>query len=372
MLDGSWFVGASVQSTDEDVLKDIKRKNLSHDKMIALANSTKEKGSVSYTEIILALPQDTKEKHYKSLQMGVDAGLNSIKMFQLMLLVGTEMSSEQSMDYYEMVSKYRVMPGAAGSYTFFGKKYIIAEFEKIVVANNTLDYQDYLDCRLMNLIVEIFINNAMFSEFYLVLDLFDISKFDTLRYIKNHHELYTEKIKKIFNSFINDTQKGLYDTYEEIVDFVQMDNVIQHHITGELGNNEITDHKALSYLEYEEFMDLLYSAIISILKEKNLYSTEIDAVLIQMKKFIVIKNSDIKSTDNIINEIFQYDFSNKSINEIINSKNSGTKYTFYHTEDQKSIISSLYKTYDGNTVAGLGRLIQKNNLNVLYRKFDSV
>ena len=370
LLDGSWFVGASVQSTDEDVLKNIKRKNLSHDKMIALANSTKEKGSVSYTEIILALPQDSKEKHFKSLQMGVDAGLNSIKMYQLMLLVGTEMSSKQSMDYYEMVAKYRVMPGAAGVYDFFDKEYKIAEFEKIVVANNTLSYQDYIDCRLMNLIVEIFINNAMFSEFYLVLELFNISKFDTLRYIKNHNELYTLQVNKIFDSFIKDTEKDLYDTYEEIVDFVQADDIINHHITGELGNNEITDHKALSYLEYKDFMELLYNAVICILKEKELHTEVIDNVLMELKRFIIIKNSDFKNTQSVFNESFHYDFSNRNFQEIINSKNSSFEYRFYHTDEQKSIISSLYKTYYGDTLAGLGRLIQRNNLNVLYRKFQ--
>lgn len=370
LLDGSWFVGASVQSTDEVVLKNIKRKNLSHDKMIALANSTKEKGSVSYTEIILALPQDSKEKHFKSLKMGVDAGLNSIKMFQLMLLVGTEMSSQQSMDYYEMIPKYRVMPGAGGIYTFFDKDYKIAEFEQIVVANNTLSFQEYLDCRLMNLMIEIFINNAMFSEFYSVLDFFNISKFDTIKYISDHNELWTEKVKNIFDSFVEDTQEGLFDSYEEIVEFVQADNIINQHITGELGNNEITDHKALSYLEYEEFIDLLYHAISLVLKEKRVFTEEIDNILIELKRFICKKNSNFKNTSLQIKEIFHYNFSNKEFQNIIDSKNSGLNYTFYHEEEQKSIISSLYKTYNGDTIAGLGRLIQKNNLNVLYRKFN--
>ena len=370
LLDGSWFVGASVQSTDKEVLKTIKRKNLPYDKMIELANSTKEKGSVSYTEIILALPEDTKEKHFKSLQMGVDAGLNSIKMFQLMLLIGTQMSSKPSMDYYKMIGKYRVMPGAAGIYNLFGNDYKIAEFERIVVANNTMSYQDYLDCRLMNLMVEIFINNAMFTELYYVLEFYNISKFDTLEYILNHKELYTPKVVGVFDSFVKDTQKDLFDEYVEIVAFVQDGDILHRHVTGELGNNEITDHKALSYLEYEEFIILLYKGIIALLKEKEIYTTEIESMLFELKDFVHIKNSDFKNSEKVLEKVFHYDFSSRKFEDIISSKNNGIEYTFYHTEEQQGIISALYKTYNGDTVAGLGRLIQKNNLNVLYRKFD--
>ena len=375
LLDGSWIVGAAVQSTDDEVLKSIKRKNLPYDKMVDLANSTKSKGAVSYTEIILALPEDSKEKHYKSLKTGIDAGLNSIKMYQLMLLTGTEMSSQKSIENYKMEIKYRVMPGAAGAYSFFDKNYIIAEFERIVVSNNTLSYSDYLECRKMNLLVEIFINNAMFDELYYVLDEFNISKFDVLNYINNSNEFYTLNVEKTFNSFVEDTQNGLFDTYEEIVDFVQKDSVMDNHISGKLGNNELLDHKALSYVYYNEFSNLVYNAIIYVLKQNNVYTLEIDKVLNELKEFIVIKNSNFENTSLTKEIIFTHDFSDissKSFKDIVNSKNSGIKYKFYHTNEQKSIIEALYKTYNGENIAGLGRLIQKNNLNVLYRKFDYI
>jgi len=372
ILDGSWFVGASVQSTDIDVLKNIKRKNLPYDKMIELANSTKDKGSVSYTEIILALPDDSKIKHFKSLKTSIDAGLNSIKMFQLMLLTGTEMSGQESIDKYGISVKFRVMPGAAGEYTFFEKKYCIAEFEQIVVSNNTLSYEDYIECRLMDLIVEIFINNATFYELFIVLDKYNISKFDTLKYIKDNDNLYTKKVKDIFNSFKKDTQQDLFDTYDEILSFIQMKDIIEKHITGELGNNEILDHKALSFIEYEEFIDLLYRAIVCMLKEHNGYNIDIDKVLIQLKDFIVTKNSSLHNYDLIEQRVYNYDFSNirtKSFDDIVNSKNEGMEYEFYHTNEQKAIIKNIYSSYAGNTIAGLGRLIQKSNMNIMYRNF---
>lgn len=372
VLDGIWSVGASVQSTDAGILKHIKRKNLPYDKMIELANSAKEKGSLSYTEIILALPEDSKEKHFTSLKKSIDAGMDTLKMFQLMLLTGTEMSSEYSRNYYAMEAKYRVMPGAAGEYAFFDETYKIAEFEQIVVSNKTLSYEDYLECRVMNLLVEIFINNGMFNELYLVLDYYNISKFDTLEYIKNNTDLYTKEVKRIFESFIKDTKKDLFDTYDEITEFINKEGVIEKHISGELGNNEILDHRALSYIEYKDFIELLYSAIVNMLKNKGCFSSEIDDVLKELKDFIVVKNSTISSSDLVIQKTFNYDFENlssKKFNDILDSKNSGLEYSFYHSDEQKSMIKKLYKIYNGNTIAGLGRLIQKNDMSLLYRKF---
>jgi len=373
ILDGSWTVGASVQSTDTEVLKAIKRKNLPLDKLLELANISKDSGAVTYTEVILALPKDTKEKHFKSLEVGVDAGLNSLKMYQLMLLTGTEMSSNCSIEQHDMTIKYRVMPGAAGIYNFFGIDFKIAEFEKIVVATETLSYADYIECRVMNLFIEIFINNAMFDEFYSVLEMCNVSKFDVIKYIYNNDNLYTLKVQKIIDSFKKDTQKGLFDTYKEILDYVKEDNIIQRHIAGELGNNELLDHKALSYINYSEFMELLYTAIVNMLKNKNTFTAEIDEILNELKEFIITKNGNFKDTSLVIEKTFRHDFSNissKSFKDIINSKNAGIKYKFYHTNNQKSIIESLCKMYNGNSVAGLGRLIQRSNLNVLYRKFS--
>ena len=225
----------------------------------------------------------------------------------------------------------------------------------------------------MNLIVEIFINNATFYELFSVLDEYNISKFDTLEYLKENNNLYSYKIKDIFESFKKDTQKDLYDRYDDIVTFVQIEGVIEKHITGELGNNEILDHKALSFIEYQEFADLLYFAIVEMLKIKEVYNDEINTLLLELKDFVVTKNSNLKESALVKTKIYHYDFSRmrqSTFGEILHTKNAGRNYTFYHTEEQKNIINNLYNIYNGDTIAGLGRLIQKSNMNVLYRKFD--
>ena len=65
-----WTMGSAVQSTDPDVLKSIKRSNISSEaykEVIDFGNSIDT--YKTYTEIILGLPGDTKQKHFESLRV---------------------------------------------------------------------------------------------------------------------------------------------------------------------------------------------------------------------------------------------------------------------------------------------------------------
>jgi radical SAM superfamily enzyme YgiQ (UPF0313 family) len=65
MLEGMWTMGASIQSTNEQVLKSIKRSNISSDayqKLIAYGNSMNN--TKTHSEIILGLPGDSKISHF--------------------------------------------------------------------------------------------------------------------------------------------------------------------------------------------------------------------------------------------------------------------------------------------------------------------
>ena len=107
-----WTTGASIQSTDKEVLKSISRSNISteaYQELIDHAN--KSKNQKSHSEIILGLPSDSKQKHYESLRFGVDNKVNSLRMFQAMMLVGTEMASEVYRKKYDLKTMFRTIPG---------------------------------------------------------------------------------------------------------------------------------------------------------------------------------------------------------------------------------------------------------------------
>ena len=83
-------LGASIQSTDAEVLREIKRTNISLDAIVKMAKNATASHTGSFTEIILGLPTDTREKHCKSVFDMLDAGIQDIRSFQFILLPGTE------------------------------------------------------------------------------------------------------------------------------------------------------------------------------------------------------------------------------------------------------------------------------------------
>ena len=83
-----------------------------------------------------------------------------------MLLPGTEQASKYKRKQFGLKTMFRTSPGNVGVYEILGEKYPIAEMEEIVVGSNSLSNKEYLECRLMDLIVKAFYNNSIFDEAY--------------------------------------------------------------------------------------------------------------------------------------------------------------------------------------------------------------
>ena len=159
-------MGAAVQSTDPEVLKAIKRSNLSTDAYKDLMEESAIDELKTESAVILAMPGDTKEKHFKSIKFCLDNKVSTMRMFQAMLLVGTEMADKETRKNYQLKTKFRTIPRTLGYYDIIDKKYPIAEIEEIIVGNNTLSEDDYIECRKFNLFVVTFYNNSIFEEIF--------------------------------------------------------------------------------------------------------------------------------------------------------------------------------------------------------------
>lgn len=373
ILGGSLHLGLSLQSTDTDVLKKIKRKNVSTPKLLDAAKNVGLAESVDFTEIIVGLPGDTLEKHFDSLRAGVDLGMANIRMYQLMLLIGSEMESSDSRDRYNFDTRWRVMPGCAGIYEFFGKKVGIAEIEEIVVANSTLTFEDYIDCRVMDFMVEVFINNDLYKEAFALIDFFGLKRFDVLLFARQRSDLYSEKVAEIFASFIKDTIKDLFPVKKDIQNFVATPGVLEKHVTGELGNNEILDHKALCFLHFNEVTAFIFAIFRGFLDSKDLLTADVSGFLVELEKFTVCRKQNLLDLNQVIVEDFDFNFHQISMSKFKIDPNaltkSKTKLRFFHDERQLSIIKKASSIY-GTSVSGLGRFIQNNRMHRMFRHFE--
>ena len=219
----------------KEVLKSIDRQNISSEayrELIDFGNTLKK--NKTYSEVILGLPGDTREKHYNSIRFGIDNNVNTVKMYQAMLLAGTKMASNEERDKFKLETKFRTIPGAIGIYEILGKKYSVAEIEEIIIGHKSLSKEDYLECRIMNLMIETFYNNAMFEEVFAMLKAMEISPMDCIEIILENKEEFPENIKQIIESFIFATTKDLYDTKQKAKNFVLTPEILSKYIGGDI------------------------------------------------------------------------------------------------------------------------------------------
>jgi hypothetical protein len=259
-------------------------------------------------------------------------------------------------------------------YRFFGEDHPVAEIEEIIVGNSTMSIDDYLDCRVMNLFVETFYNNALFEEVFNMLRTMGVLAFDFLLYMKEHRELYTPRVREILEEFIYQTGKDLYLTREEAEHVVLTPEVIGRYIGGELGINELLVHKALLYIEMEDISALLFAAVREVLKERGLLTAAMERYLGELRRFLVHRKRAIDQTELVLTDRYTYDFN--AIGDLRYEIDPNTfpttqpmEYTFFHDEDQKKHIAKQLALYK-NTPMGLGRLIQRSNLKMMYRRFQ--
>ena len=372
-----WSMGGVIQSSDPDVLKAIKRSNISisaYQDLIDFGN--KQKANRTYTEIILGLPSDTKERHFESLRLGVEKSVNNLRMHQAMLLTGTEMASKRDREKYGLVTKFRTLPGNVGNYNILNEEHPVAEIEEIVVGSNTLSMNDYVECRIMNLIIKTFYNNNIFNEIHSMQRAMGISPFDCLVYIKDHEEMYTEKVKKIIESFVTETTEDLFDTREKANEYVLSPNVINKYINGELGTNELFYHSSLLFNEFKDISDLIFESVKRVIKQKGLLTPLIENYLTDLKRFTLMrKNIPLNNTESVLLGEFEYDFESIHKSEYFLNPNSISKLKtpiqlkFFHTNKQQEHITNQQKLYS-NHALGLGRMLQQTNLNLVFRSFE--
>ena len=270
IVNGAMKITGSVQSLDPEILENVSRKNISSTQIVDMALQSSKIGTHAFSEVILGLPGDTTEKHFNTLKTLVDSAFTSIAMYQLMILSGTELGSEATKKKYKMKTKFRVVPRCYGTYEILGKKVSIAEIEEICVANSTLSFEDYLECRKMNLVIQIFFNDGVFEEILFLLRKLDISVWDWLSKIyENSKKSKFKKFNELLQDFVDDSEKELWTNFEKLREFTRKLDNIDKFIKGELGSNLIFKYKSRSYtLDLENISDIAIFTTKQILAEK--------------------------------------------------------------------------------------------------------
>lgn len=368
---------AAVQSTDDQVLEHIRRKNVSQDALIQLAKAAARQGGQTEAELILCLEGDNKRAHFKTVCDMLDADMTFIRMYQFMMLPGTQSSSRVTREKYEMESRYRVLPRCIGTYTFRGESFPVAEIEEIIIANNTMPYEDYQACRDFHLTVEIFNNDSIFLELIEFLRRHDIKRSDLILMV---HQRVTEGegiVHQLYDDFRAEEKRNLWNHLGDAEAFVVQPGVIDHYIDGEYGTNELYKYRALAVFNHiEELHEIAFSVARALLERQNLSDKDVDQYLSELYEFSMMRKRDPLVSDQEEQREFHFDFtklmdSKFDIDPFDVKRPDGIEIEVYHSDEQRELINGYLKQY-GSTLIGLGRLLIRANMNRLYRSARSI
>ena len=365
-------MSASVQSTDPGVLRNIKRQNVSLETIISLIKESKS-GEESVCELILALPGDSLETHFKTLQDVVDTGIRRIIPLQFMLLPAMELNSKKSRGKYQMRTQFRIVAHCFGRYPWLdGEEDILtAEVGEICVESNTLSFKDYLECRKIHLTIAIFYNDHLLEGFITILTSLGLSVFEFLRGVQE--KALRTKLKDVYSDFVQETKEELWDSPREILEFIRRPGVVEKYRQGRYGSKVLSKHRTFAIIRY---MDLIIDIGAQQLKEviHNEKTEKINNTpyifdfIDELKRLMTYKLINFLDTEVFFEGNFNYsmtDFLNKEIplERVIESKQF---IRFEHNSNQKKIIKKN-KDFFGEGLDGLSNMFSKIPLSKLFR-----
>ena len=373
ILKGSMGLAASVQSLDKQVLENVKRNNISEQQLLEMTKAGNEMSANTYSEVILALPGDSKEKHFSTVLKLADSEIKIISMYQCMILEGSELGADISKNYWKMQTKYRVLPRCYGRYTFGKKEILTAEIEEICVGTSSLPIEDYYECRSFALTLGIFYQDEILSELYAFLKNFGIKPSDLLPILHENRKYYSKGINEIYQSFDNDTRNELLDDRDEIINLIKSDKtIIEKYAKGELGVNVLFKHRAIAALDLvDDLHEAAFSAASELLRKKDAQGYEkYNSFLQELKIFSILSKRNVFDYEKEYSHKFTYDFrklKSEKFSSLPIKLEKPTNILFFSSDIQKQLIKEKIEE-NGSDVNGIGKIISKMLGTMIQRK----
>jgi radical SAM superfamily enzyme YgiQ (UPF0313 family) len=365
IVNGAMRLDGSVQTLNPETLKNIKRSNISADGLMNLALDSSEINADSRSELILALPGETKETHFETIRTILNAGFTHVVSYQLMMLPGTELNTPETRKEFGMQFRYRILPRDYGFFNIHDKKIIAADIEEICVSTNSLSFEDYVDCRKMHLIIQIFNNDGVFETALKFLKKLDIKLSDWMDLI--HEEQLEGETKILFDKYEKHTREEIWKDKNELKKFILSPGVIEQYVNGDLGFNLISTFKAIAMTKYildlKELAKKTIEKLLVINKKNSKENIEFifDAIEFDSHRSMNLFNDiDTNPTIKIKYDIISF-LNNATSMDISEYKlEQMTTVNFKLNDNQKEKIKNSLKIY-GDTEVGIGRILTRIN-----------
>ena len=266
-MNGAMLLDYAVQSLDEGVLRNVKRQTVKLEAYEQLHAYVRGRGLRSNSDLILCLPGETLQSHLAAARKLVDSGFNQVTNFQLMMLKGSELETIASRREFSFVSRYRVLPKNFGIY---GDEKVF-DVEEIVVATDTLLFEDYVTCRKLALCSVVFWHDDLFEEVAQFLARFGVKRSECWEAMLPELENSSGTPRRFLEDFVGETVGELFPTREACIEFYSREENFDRLARGKIGENLIQKYHALAVFHlWPEICDVAMRGFEDLLLKRDL------------------------------------------------------------------------------------------------------
>ena len=335
----------ALQTLTPKVLENIGRKNIPLDSFCSFQQEVlRMTGETSSTDLILCLPGETKETFLQTLKEVMNSGIQNIVVYTLMSLNGTKLSTDEFINEYGNIIKYRIVPRQFS--VLNGEK--IFDTEEIVVATKDMPFEDYLDLRGLTFTVAIFFGSSELIPLkrFLLEYNFDIAKwiFNIHKQILDYPELHS-----IYEDFIRETKEELFPTKEALIEFYQDPKNYEELLSAKRGDNLIRKYNYTVLAEnYFSYLKLAIREARKLMYEK-MEKGKVDDLINDLEIYLSFRNVKSVLEDNKENSMqsvtLTYDIPNwlelSKECKLLEEFSGSYHYSVKTTEEGQRMINSL-------------------------------
>ncbi len=377
MTDGALRVAASVQSLDADVLQQIQRTNISTKELSDMALAVQGTDTYSYSEMILGLPGDTRQKHIDGVCALADMGFDQIRMHQLTLLPGSEMDTSRLRLEHTFLSAYRILQRSFGRYFFQQEEIDAVEIEEVVVGHQTFTLADYLYCRVFALTVALFYNERIFSELIGFFKLKGVAYSGFLRYLYDQllsRENINVVIQGVYLDFQRQVGNELYFSEASLRQSLISDlDGMEALVAGDRGGNLLLNTQGIVLFRHFEELNqtAMNMAQEFFLNQGQDWTTLDQAYWEELYRYLCLKKGHLSDLEKVEEATFTFDF------VALEDSNFSTvpqpcaphRLIFSYDDGQKAFLRKQMAIF-GTHSSGLGKMIARTPMKHTYRKVN--
>ncbi|MBW2233674.1 MAG: hypothetical protein JRH17_25120 [Deltaproteobacteria bacterium] len=272
-----------------------------------------------------------------------------------MMLKGSELETSECRSQYEFDTRFRVLPKAYGLY----EGEMVFDVDEIVIATDTLSFDDYIEARTFALTSSIFWNNSWFDDVVDFARSFGVKPSRWLREMRSALNRESGPIAELVADFITETQHELFPTREACVEFYSQPENFERLRRGEIGDNLMYKYRAKAgFFIWPEICSAALDATRSLLEEIGASEEIADfaAFWDSLHTYMRLKHAHGTTEDELLSPargVLSYDIPAwveagmpRSVDDFWIS--GGGHFVFELPEDSAAEIASLLQTWSGS------------------------